>query len=163
MGREGRGRWAGPELGEGTPDITSAYLQPRSQGAQTGHRRGSLLSFPGPAGQQHTVLPFRLLLLPPAHSRNRPAQPPPRSFSTRYRTPPGGHFVLRGHRVPAKNFGEMGNPGPAAGWALWGFRPQNGVGRVTSLLLHDVSPPGLLDFPGARSSAAAVVLGREEA
>lgn len=77
MGREGGEMWAGPGQGEGNPGITSAYLQRRSQGAQTGRRRGYLLSCPGPAGQQHTVLSFRLLLLPPPHSRNSPAQPPP--------------------------------------------------------------------------------------
>lgn len=77
-----------------------------------------------------------------------------------YRSPPGGHSVLFLASGSSKELGKraVGKPKPA-GWALRGFRPQNGAGRVTSLLLHDVSPPGSLDFPGA-SSAAAVVLRR---
>lgn len=69
-----------------------------------------------------------------AHSRNRPAQPPPlHPQHSCHRAPPSDHSAFRQHLVPAKNLGKGLWQPEHAGWALRGFSCRMEVGAVTSL------------------------------
>lgn len=146
-----RGRWAGLGLGEGSPGITSAYLQPQSQGAQTSHWRSwsSLVS-----GQQYTGVPFRLFL-PPTHSRNSPAQSP--TLATGH---PLVATAVHWHLVPAKNLGKGDGEAKTCWVGTEGIGGRDGAGRVTSHLLHDVSLSLLLDFPGGQKPSSSCGSGK---
>lgn len=134
--------WKGPP----GPGITSAYLQPRSQGAQTGHRRGCLLvglgeparNTPSPSACSSSLL---------AHSRNRdlPSLHPLVHHTLATGAPWWLLFPPRASGVREN----LGKPEPA-GWVLRGFSSQDGADRVTSLPLHDISPSLFLDSPGGQ-------------
>uniref|UniRef100_A0A9L0J3L3 Syntaxin-1B n=1 Tax=Equus asinus TaxID=9793 RepID=A0A9L0J3L3_EQUAS len=127
-------------------EATATCDQPRSQGAQTGHRRGCLLvglgeparNTPSPSACSSSLL---------AHSRNRdlPSLHPLVHHTLATGAPWWLLFPPR-----ASGFREnLGKPEPA-GWVLRGFSSQDGADRVTSLPLHDISPSLFLDSPGGQ-------------
>uniref|UniRef100_A0A9L0RDN4 Syntaxin-1B n=1 Tax=Equus caballus TaxID=9796 RepID=A0A9L0RDN4_HORSE len=124
----------------------SKARRPRSQGAQTGHRRGCLLvglgeparNTPSPSACSSSLL---------AHSRNRdlPSLHPLVHHTLATGAPWWLLFPPR-----ASGYREnLGKPEPA-GWVLRGFSSQDGADRVTSLPLHDISPSLFLDSPGGQ-------------
>nr|KAF6355355.1 hypothetical protein mMyoMyo1_011517 [Myotis myotis] len=97
------------------------------------------------------VVPFRLLL-PPGHSRNRPAQPPPLLSYSLATGPPLVATVLHWHPVPAKNLGKRVGKAKTCWMGTEGLGGRDGIGRVTSLL--HVSPCLILDFPGGQKPSS---------
>lgn len=104
------------------------------------------------------VVPFRWLL-PPGHSRNRPAQPPPLLSYSLATGPPLVATALHWHPVPAKNLGKRVGKAKTCWMGTEGLGGRDGIGRVTSLL-HDVSPCLILDFPGGQKPSSSCGSGK---